>query len=563
MAYTKISDMKYERVTKEEGIAAMQEVIAKVHAAQSAEDLLAAREACNAFGERVYTMASLANTRFNCNTKDEFYAAEVEYYDTALPEVQMYNLQYMKAFLESPYLEEAKKSLNPLIIKIFELSLKCADERILSHMQKENAITTKHSKFVSELTYEFRGEKLPLGKLRKFMSDPDRETRREAYEALGRTMEANRDHFENTFDELVKLRHEMAKTLGYDNYVALGYNRMSRTCYDKEMVRVFRENVKRDIVPVVTKLKEKLAQKLGIKEMMLFDNDTYFEVDPTPIPDAQGILDRGREMYHEMSPETAAFIDMMCESEAFDVLSREGKWTGGYMTAFPLYKQPFIFANFNGTTADIDVITHEAGHAFAYFAGVPTLTPELDLGGMETAETHSMSMEFFAWPYMDKFFGEDERRYRYMHLFSALAFIPYGTIVDYFQEEVYLHPEMTPAERNALWKRLEAEFRPWLSIEGMPYLEEGTRWQYQNHIFGSPFYYIDYCLAQTVAIEFLDLLLVDYKSAFATYLAHASRTGNYTFTELLALAGLKSPFENGALSEIAATCERLLSELEC
>jgi M3 family oligoendopeptidase len=278
--------------------------------------------------------------------------------------------------------------------------------------------------------------------------------------------------------------------------------------------------------------------------------------------DAKGILAAGREMYREMSPETAAFIDMMFDSEAFDVLSREGKWTGGYMTAFPLYKQPFIFANFNGTTADIDVITHEAGHAFAYFAGVNDMTPELDLGGMETAETHSMSMEFFAWPYMAKFFGEDERRYRYMHLFAALSFIPYGTIVDYFQEEVYTHPEMTPAERNDLWRRLESEFRPWLSTDGITYLEEGTRWQYQNHIYASPFYYIDYCLAQTVAIGFLELLPKDYDAAFATYLAHASRTGNSTFTELLSLAGLKSPFEEGALSELAATCERLLEDLK-
>lgn len=562
MAYTKISDMKYERVSKKEAIAAMQDVIAKVEAAKSAEDLLAAREVCNAFGEKLATMTSLANTRFNCNTKDAFYEGEVSYYDEALPEVQMYNLKYMRAFLDSPYLAEAKKSLNPLVPKMFELNLKCADERILSLMQQENALVTKHSKFISELTYEFRGERMPLGTLRKFMMDSDRATRREAYEALGRTMENNREHFEGIFDELVRVRDTMAKTLGYENYVELGYNRMSRTCYDKDTVRVFRENVKQDIVPVVTRLKKKLADKLGIDQMKLYDNDTYFAVDPRPIPDAQGILDKGREMYHEMSPETAEFIDMMCESEAFDVLSREGKWTGGYMTAFPLYKQPFIFANFNGTTGDVDVITHEAGHAFAYFAGAPTMTPELDLGGMETAETHSMSMEFFAWPYMDKFFGDDERRYRYMHLFSGLCFIPYGTIVDYFQEEVYSHPEMTPAERNALWNRLEREFRPWLDTEGMPYLEEGTRWQYQNHIFASPFYYIDYCLAQTVAIEFLDLLLVDYKSAFATYLAHASRTGNYTFVELLRLAGLKSPFEKGALSEIAATCERLLSELE-
>ena len=561
MTYTKISEMPYERVSKEEAIAALESVLQKVENAASAEELLAAREEYNAFGARLSTMTSLASTRFNCNTKDEFYVAEMEYYDSALPEVQMYDLKYMKAFLASPHLEEASKKLNPLVIRVYELSLKCADERILAELQEENALTTKHSKFVSELTYEFRGEKLPLGVLRKYMANSDREVRREAYEALGATMAKNADFFDGVYDDLVKVRDRMAKKLGYENFVELGYNRMQRTCYTKEDVKVLRENVKRDIVPVVTRLKKALAERLGIEEMKLYDNDTCYLHDPEPILDAEGILNAGREMYHEISPETRDFIDMMFESEAFDVLSREGKWTGGYMTAFPLYKQPFIFANFNGTTADVDVITHEAGHAFAYFAGVNDMTPELDLGGMETAETHSMSMEFFAWPYMDKFFGADEKKYRYKHLFGALTFLPYGTIVDYFQQLVYEKPEMTPAERKETWKRLEAEFRPWMNADGIEYLEQGTRWQYQNHIFASPFYYIDYVLAQTVAIVFLDMLLRDYEGAFKTYLAHCKRTGNYTFTELLSFAGIRSPFEEGSLTQVAKTCEQLLNSL--
>ena len=562
MKYTKISEMPYERVTKEEGISVLSSAIEVAENAKSAEDLLKARQIGLDFSARLGTMGSLASTRFNCNTRDEFYMAEMEYYDSALPEVQMYEVKFMKAFLASPYLEEAKKSLNPLVITMYELSLKCADERILAELQQENALVTKHSKFVSELTYEFRGEKLPLGMLRKYMSDSDRNTRREAYEALGKTMKANQETLDSIFDELVQVRDTMAKKLGYENFVELGYNRMRRTCYTKMDVSVFRESIRRDIVPVVTRLKQTLAKRLGIDEFKLYDNDVCFEQNPTPILDAEGILEAGREMYHDMSPETRDFIDMMFESEAFDVLSREGKWTGGYMTAFPLYKQPFIFANFNGTTDDVDVITHEAGHAFAYFAGVEDMTPELDLGGMETAETHSMSMEFFAWPYMEKFFGEEENKYRYKHLLDALNFLPYGTIVDYFQEIIYENPKMTPDERCEVWRKLEAEFRPWMNADGIEYLERGTRWQYQNHIFASPFYYIDYVLAQTVAIIFLDMSLRDYKGAFQTYLAHCKRTGNYTFTQLLDLAGIRSPFEEGSLTKVAKTCEEILQSLE-
>ena len=562
MSYVKIKDMKYEIPDKEQVISKMEKQIEAVKNAKCGKDLLNARDEYNRDSEYVGTMARLASTRLNLNSRDEFYAKEMDYFNEALPELQMYDLKFTKAFLESPYLEEAKKELNPLVITMMELSIKCADERILDKMQKENQLVTKYSKFVSELTYEFRGEKLTLGALRKYMQDSSRETRKEAYESLGNTLSKNSEFIDDIYDQMVKVRDSMAKELGYSSYVELGYNLMQRTCYDKEKVRVFRENVKRDLVPVITRLKNQVADKLNLGKMKLYDDNTYTENDPTPILDAQGILDAGKEMYHQMSPETSDFIDTMFETDAFDVMPREGKWTGGYMTFFPIYKQPFIFANFNGTTADIDVITHEAGHAFAYYVGAEDMTPELSLGGMETAETHSMSMEFFAWKYMDKFFGENADKYKYKHLFSALAFIPYGIIVDYFQEVVYENPQMTPSERNDLWKRLEGEFRPWMDAEGITYLEKGTRWQYQNHIFQSPFYYIDYCLAQIVAFEFLCLSLENYDEALKTYIAHAKRTGNYSFVDLIKLSGLKSPFEDGALTEIAEKIEELLSKLK-
>ena len=561
MSYVRVNEMEYKRALKEDAIATIEKAIKTVQNAKSAQDLLNAREEYNKDSEYLGTMVRLAHTRLNLNSRDEFYGEEMNYYNNALPEIQMYDIKFSKEFLASPYLEEAKKSLNPLVITMMELSIKTADERILEEMQQENMLTTEYGKFVSELTYDFKGEKLTLGALRKYMQDSSREVRKEAYNALGKTLSANGEYIDNLYDKMVKNRDKMAKKLGYENYVELGYNIMQRTCYDKDKVAVFRENVLNDIVPVVSRLKNALASKLGIDEMMLYDNETYSENDPTPILDAQGILNAGKEMYHEMSEKTSEFIDMMFDSDAFDVLPREGKWTGGYMTYFPIYKQPFIFANFNGTTADVDVITHEAGHAFAYYVGANEMTPELQLGGMETAETHSMSMEFFAWKYMDKFFGERADAYKYKHLFSALSFIPYGTIVDYFQQRVYENPEMTPAQRNELWRELESKFRPWMSTHGIEYLEKGTRWQYQNHIFQSPFYYIDYCLAQTVAFEFLKLSLENYDSALNRYIEHAARTGNYGITDLVRLAGLKSPFEQGALSEVAAFCEKLLEDL--
>lgn len=562
MKRLKVSEIPYERADAAAAVAKIEKAVEQVKSAKSVDDVLAARTLVNDATCDFYTASSLANTRFTLNTKDEFYNAEKDYYDENAPLVQVAYLKFADAVLDSGFKEELKTKINPVIVKQFEITKKAIDEKIVEEMQKDNALITEYSKFVSECTYEFRGKNVPLGELRKYMQDSDRATRKEAYVALGTTLEKHSDFLDDVFDRMVKNRDAMAKKMGYKNYVELGYYNMGRLCYDENTVKVFRKNVLKDIVPVVARLKKRVAEKLNIDRMRIYDNETYFTNDPKPVLDAEGILKAGHEMYKDMSRETGDFMDMMIETDAFDVFTREGKWTGGYMTSFDKYRQPFIFANFNGTTADVDVITHEAGHAFAYYMSAPVVPYELGLGGMETAETHSMSMEFFAWKYMDKFFGKDANKYRYKHLFDALTFIPYGTIVDYFQHIVYENPDMTPEERNEAWLELEREFRPWFDADDVPYLSKGTRWQYQNHIFESPFYYIDYCLAQTVAVEFLEESQKDYDKAFKTYLEHATRGGSYVFTDLVKLAGLKSPFEEGALKEVAETSEKILSELE-
>ena len=404
---------------------------------------------------------------------------------------------------------------------------------------------------------------MPLTLLRKYMMDDDREIRREAYEVLGKKLESESEALDTIFDKLVKIRDKMAKKMGYKNFIELGYYKLGRLSFDEKMVEKFRKNVLSDIVPVVARLKKENAKRMGIDQLKLYDNDVNVPGgNPKPVLDKDGIFEATKNMYHEMSEDTGKFIDMMMDNEAFDVVSRENKWGGGYCTSFAKYEQPFILANFNGTSADIDVMTHEAGHAFAdYMTAENKYKTELDIGGMETAETHSMSMEFFAWRYINKFFGGQADKYKFMHVFDALSFIPYGTIVDYFQHIVYSNPEMTPAERKVAWNKLEAQYRPYMTTEGMTYLSEGTRWQYQMHIYETPFYYIDYCLAQLVAFEFLLESQKDYDDAFQRYVRFLSQGGEKIFPDLIAEAKLVSPFEEGALEGVAKEVEKLLQKL--
>ena len=458
----KVSELPYKRVTIEEASSVMEDVIRRIREAGSADEVLAAREDYLPLLRDYMTAASLSYMRYSINTVDEFYVAEKDYYDETGPQFNNYMVALASALLDSPFRAELEEKLSPVLFRSMEVARKSMSEEIIPDMIEENKLVSEYSQLMAGMEFEFRGEKMPRAVLAGYFKDDDRATRREAYEVLGRTLEQNKAELDRLFDELVHVRDRMAKKMGYKNFVELGYYRMGRLCYDEKMVAAFRENILRDIVPVVSRLRTENAKRLGVDKYMFYDDGVIIPGgDPRPVGGKENIFASAREMYHAMSPESAAFIDMMLENEAFDVDSRKNKWGGGYCTEFAAYKQPFILANFNGTAGDVDVVTHEAGHAFnAYLIADNRFALELGCGGMETAETHSMSMEFFAWPYMDRFFGADADKYRYMHALESFSFLPYGTIVDYFQHLVYENPDMTPDERDALWLRLESKFRP-------------------------------------------------------------------------------------------------------
>ena len=561
----KVSELPYRRLELEKFSREIEAVICSVENAKSVQEVLQAREGYVSIVTEYQTAAALSHMRYTINTADEFYLAEKDYYDEIGPRVQNDLLRYAKAMVKSPFRRELEDGgeIIPLVFQSFEVEMKSISAEIIEDMIEENKITSEYSKLMAEMDFVFRGESMPRAMLMKYAKSEERETRKEAYAVLGKTLQVHGAQLDDIFDRLVKIRDRMAKKMGYASFVELGDYRMGRLGYGREEISQFRDNVERDLVPVVAELRRENAKRLGVSQMKLYDHDLIIPGgDPVPVGGKAEIFKAAGAMYRDMGEDTNRFFSFMLETDAFDVEARKNKWGGGYCTEFAAYKQPFILANFNGTSGDVDVVTHEAGHAFAaYMTADNSFAVELNVGGMETAETHSMSMEFFAWRYMADFFGDEAKKYQYMHLMDALSFIPYGTIVDEFQRQVYLKPEMTPAQRKELWLELEGRFRPYVDAEGIPYLEEGTRWQYQMHIFETPFYYIDYCLAQTAALQFLLLSQEDYADAFQRYVRLLAQGGEKVFSELLTESGLRSPFDSGALQVVSQKAQALLAKL--
>ncbi len=554
----KVSQMQYVRQTKEHLLEEVAKLDKMYSEATTIEQFMVAFEEHKQFQKEMRTHMTLASVRFAGNVNDPFYIAEAEYYDEAMPAVGAKMAQLSMHYLSSPLRAELEKILPSVVFTNLQMRVEASNPILVEDNIALNKINTEYTKLCSNLVFDFRGEKNTLATIAKYFADPDRATRKEAYTVFGQAIADNGDKFDEIFDRMVALRTSMAHKVGDSNFMHLAGLNMQRNCYTREDIAKFRANVAKYLVPLATKVKDKVAAEQGWESQHIYDSTVFTTVEPKPIGTVDEIFDNASKMYNEMSAHTGKLFDTMVADECFDVVAREGKRGGGFCTEIPNNGTPYIFSNFNGSQGDIDVLTHEFGHAFAASKSLEIPSAFLSRYSMETAEVHSMSMEFFAYPWIDKFFGEATDEYKFNHIAGGLTFIPYGTIVDYFQELVYTKPDMTPAERNATYNKLEKQFLPWCDTTGIPGLEDGRRWQRQLHIYGMPFYYIDYCLAQFTAFQFLSWSLSDYDKAFAGYVDFVSKGGTKTFTELVADSGLDSPFEEASFIKVVASIEKCL-----
>lgn len=560
----KFSEMPYSRPDMEALAAATTQTLEAMKAAPNAAGQIAAYDAYEKKMQTAGTMQQIAYIRHTINTKDEFYNAENDYMDEIGPKLQELTHRVNTALLESPYRAELERHYGALMFKNLEIAARSFSPAIVELMQEENKLVSEYQNLYASATVEFDGKTMPLPLLGPYKQDPDRAVRKAAYEADAKFFDSHREELDTLYDKLVKVRDAQAKKMGLPNYIPLGYDRMGRNCCTAKDVAAFRDQIAEDMVPIVAKVKEAQRRRIGVEKLAFYDEPISF-ADGNAVPEGtpDEILAAGKKMYQELSPETAEFIDFMFENELFDVLSRDGKAPGGYCTEIADYKSPFIFSNFNATAGDVDVLTHEAGHAFeAYRAFKQELPSLLHSPTIEACECHSMSMEFLTAPWHHLFFGKQTDKYELGHCEDALVFIPYGCMVDEFQHKVYENPEMTPEQRNELWLSLEKKYRPWIDFDNLPFYSRGGGWQRQLHIYEVPLYYIDYCMAQTVAFQFWNLSRENYAEAWKRYMTFVDKAGTATFAELVESAGLKVPYHAGCIKEIGESISRWLEEHE-
>ncbi|WP_373899360.1 M3 family oligoendopeptidase [Haloimpatiens sp. FM7315] len=559
----KFKDYTYERPNMDKVGKEFKALIEKFKKAESLEEQDKLMKEITALRNEVDSASQIIYVRHSVNTLDEFYEKEQEFMDENMPIYEGIISEYYKALINSKFREGLEKTWGKQLFRLANMQLKAFKPEIIEDLKEENKLVTEYNKLKASAKIMFEGEERNLSQLQPFIQSKDRAMRKKAYEANSNFFLENEEKFDDIYDKLVKLRDKMSKKLGYKNFVELGYIRMSRSDYNAEMVQNYRKQVLEYMVPVAEELKKRQAKRLGLESLKYYDEPLKFLTgNAMPKGDSNWILNNGKEMYKELSKETHEFFTYMVDHELMDLVSKKGKAGGGYCTYIGKYKSPFIFSNFNGTSGDVDVLTHEAGHAFQAYSSRRYEVPEYGFPTYEASEIHSMSMEFFTWPWMKLFFKEDELKYKFTHLGSALTFIPYGVTVDEFQHFVYENPEATPKERKNAWREIESKYLPSKDYEDNDFYNRGGLWFAQAHIFQTPFYYIDYTLAQVCALQFWIKANENREKAWKDYIGLCSEGGSRSFLELVELAGLQNPFKDGCIESCIGPVKKWLDEVD-
>ncbi|MCQ2419327.1 MAG: M3 family oligoendopeptidase [Clostridia bacterium] len=513
--------------------------------------------------ELPYELVYIRNT---LDTTDEFYEKELEVFEEILPTITPLQLAVSDAIAASPFRKDVEEKFGKQFFVQMDLQKRRFTEKNIPLMQQEAKLTTEYQKIMATCQIEFDGQTLNLYGIQKYFEHEDREVRKAAFRAYSDFYEKNEPRLEEIWSELIRIRNEMGRNLGFENFIPVGYMQQGRTDYGMEEVASFREQVRKELVPLCEKLYAAQAKRLGVDNIMAYDEKRVFpDGNATPAGDDDFMVEQARKMYHDLSPETGEFIDFMIDHELMDLKNKPGKASTGYMTSLTSLRAPYVFSCFNQTIFDMQVLTHELGHAFAgYMAMRAQPISDYFSESTDIAEIHSMTMEQFAYPYAEWFFGEQADKFRFAHLQEAITFVPFGVAVDEFQHICYAHPELTPKERTMQWRKLEQKYMPWRKYdEDNDFYQRGGYWYHKLHIYLYPFYYINYTLTTMGAMEFKKKMADDHAKAWEDYLNLCKVGGSKSYLETLRLANLAIPFEQGGVERaISYARDILLKEIE-
>lgn len=499
----------------------------------------------------LYECYSLAYIDMTVDTTNAEYEAHyLKIVDDVLPVKEQRDFELKKKMLESPSLGVLGDKY-AMFVRNIRSEVGLFREENIPLTQEDRKLEQEFNKIIGAQEAEFRGKTYTLPQLMPFLEEQDRATREEAWRARWNAKLADADALDDLYDRMYEIRQKIAHNAGYENFRDYKFEEMKRFDYTPQECASFHDAIARYVTPVVGQDWAERQEKLGLSELRPWDVDVDPDGAPPlkPFSTAEELEEGCYRIVKRLDPELAGFFREMIDSKLFDLDNRPGKAPGGYMDMLSDMRVPFVFMNAVGSKDDVETLLHEGGHSFHYYLARKLALPSYHSTTNEFSEVASMSMELLARPYLDEFYTEEQlKKLLKDQLRDKLRFFPFMAMIDSFQHWVYTADDHSAAARKKKWTELEDRFRPGLDWTGLEQFKE-IGWQYP-HVFDSPFYYVEYGIAQLAALRVWLNSLVDEKGALAAYKKGLSLGGSQPLPILFEAVGSKFALNDETVSEI-------------
>lgn len=524
-------------------------------------DRAAGIAAWDALRREFTTWANYVRTRFHQDTTDSWAKSARDMADTLEPVFQGHDTEVKQRLLADPDRAGLEAACGTHAVRLWEADVTTFDPAIGADMEAVSKLGSRYTELTASARFALDGETVNLSGLTPFAESKDRATRYRATRAVWEWFAENGAELDDIFDRQVKLRHGMARTLGFDSFTSLRYRQMRRIDYGPAEVARYRDEIAACVTPLMARLLERRRAVFGWNKVYAWDEPLIDPAgNPAPLGDHDTLVAAGQTMFDRMDARLGNVFRDMNEGGWLDLKTRPSKAPGGFCQVFPTEPLPFIFANFNGTNYDIGVFTHEMGHAIQVHESRGQPMADYLFPTLEACEINSMALELLAYPHIGLLVGDAAAdRFVRMHLTTFLAQMLRSATNDEYQHAVYANPDASPADRHAMFRAAERRFMPWRDYGDIAYAAKGGSWQRVLHLYRMPFYMIDYALATCCALQFWLQAKQDRGAAMDGYMKLAARGGSMPFCGLTASAGLKSPFTPGVLSSVMAEAELVLA----
>ena len=505
--------------------------------------------------------------RMTCNTADEALLNSFQYFATEIePNVAPLNDQLNRKFIESPFLAQLDQTKYAILIRGTKKALELFREENIPLQTTIQVEQQKYQGITGAMSVTLNGQEYTLEQAATFLKDTNRETRKNAWQAISNRRLVEKNTLNDLFNTLRGLRHQVAQNANFDNFRDYMFAALGRFDYTPKDCFQFHEAIEKTVVPVLAKHADARKKALALPSLQPWDMEVDTSGKPAlkPFKDGAELIEKSIACFEKLDPFLGERLQAMKVNGLFDVESRKGKAPGGYNYPLAETGAPFIFMNSAGSFRDLTTMVHEGGHAIHTF-----FTADLELNDFkhcpsEVAELASMSMELISMDHWDEFFTNPEElnRAKQEQLKDVLKTLPWVAVVDQFQHWIYTHPEHSTEERSAAWKntfeKFGANFIDWTEHQEA----ELNLWQKQLHIFEVPFYYIEYGMAQLGAIAVWKNYKENPKKGLEQYLDALKLGYTKTIREIYETAGIKFDFSDAYIQELVSFVEHELEILQ-